>query len=715
MECADSLLIDEDTGPGAEEAEEEEVEEEEAEEEEEEEAVAVLRYEGQITELLVVIAELNRKIDRLTVETIREDDEYLDICSDLSDGPSPDTSPCPCPDQDSSADPDYPGQLAQTLTITGEPCDLSRTLQRVLTGLEDTVRTWKAEIPHRGADPGEGEEAELAHWELVTQTIAEVERELDVDLSPELHEESSQWEAELECLREKNQRLVSRLRETDQELWATGIAVAGIQRERDKLRLKADDLLSCLRDVEQSAAMSSPPGLFTGIVGTITAGSGTISDESEALMNRVSLGTSRRTRDSGSTVERLIRAFQECSSLQDLSRFLQPHGSSVTRLRIRDLGTDADQLRNEECIEAYELLLAMTEAKGSSLCRRLEAGTTAPGELARWRADQDGGFGGQCTADQTAARASTPAENPHGGYSPTAEPQHQVPSEHAPYSLSGEWGDEDEVAGLRGIVARLRLDYSAVRRTILDLGDTPAHLKRYLAVAQDGQAGARSREMLPVPQGLLVTGFSSPPSGAAHRHRKWKKELLQELVTVREEMSWLKGQLSWAKKERRGVEQRLRSQERQSEATILLLTHWQTERDQQLGEQPVAGCVTEETTSGSEAPATCSDQLMSELTAGFSREKQLHNRIKELVMSLEKLIDNNNHEKDQSQELTVELRKTHSNLSMAYRSARKKYESQLSKLEWQVTTMSERQAAQVRALEEKARRLQAELEHTTLL
>ncbi|XP_067872108.1 colorectal mutant cancer protein-like isoform X3 [Heterodontus francisci] len=689
MECLDSLLTAEYT------------------EAEEEEAVTVLHYEEQITELLVVIAELNRKIDRLTVTTIREEDEYLDTCSDLSDSHFLETSTCLYPDQDQSIDSDCPGQTSKITGLTaapfpvaGEPCELSQILHRVLTELEDTVRSRRTEIPHRCSDPAVEEEAALAHWELVTQTIEEVERELGVDLGPELQEERSQWEAELECLREKNQHLIDQLLEKEQELRRATTTLDGIQRERDKLKLK----------------------------------------------------------DPGFVVEQLIQSFQDCSSVQDLFRVLRAHGSNMIRVRIQDSEIDMDQLKNcidewkrhndrlsvvlqeckgdcetlsillgkhesngtalrlalqysEECIDAYGLLLAEAETKGSSMRRQLEARNRIPEELAHWCMDKDGRIGSEGTEGEMGADASTPAENVHGIYSLTADAQYRVPSEHTQQSISGEPRVDDISTRLRGDVARLRVSYAAVMQTILELGDTPPHLKRYLPTSWDGEARSRSSEIVATAKCLVMPGISACSPGTVHQHKKGKKEVLQELMIARDEMSWLKGQLSSVRKERKELEQSLRSQESREEGAILLLAHWQAERDECLGEQAIASCIKEETAPASEALAIRSDQLVPELTAASTREKQLRERIEELVTSLEKLIRNNNTWKDQSEELTSELRKTHSNLSTAYRNAKKKYENQLSKLESQVSTMSERQATQIQALEEKVKRLQQELEY----
>ncbi|XP_048470309.1 colorectal mutant cancer protein-like [Rhincodon typus] len=135
----------------------------------EEEALTVLHYEEQITELLVVIAELNRKINRLTMSTIREEDEYLDTFSDLSDTPYLENNSFLCPDLGQPTVSDCPGQPCQIPGSTGEPSELSQKLQQVLTELEETVRTRRTEIPQLCADPAEEEQSALTHWQLVTQ------------------------------------------------------------------------------------------------------------------------------------------------------------------------------------------------------------------------------------------------------------------------------------------------------------------------------------------------------------------------------------------------------------------------------------------------------------------------------------------------------------------------------------------------------------------
>ncbi|XP_051893867.1 colorectal mutant cancer protein [Pristis pectinata] len=553
--------------------------------------------------------------------------------------------------------------------LTGEPCDLLRTLHQVLTEIEDTVRTQKAEIPHCG-DGSEEEEAALARWELVTQTIEEVERELDVDLTPELREERKQWEVDMECLREKNQRLREQLHGKDQELRSAMVAVGRIQRERDKLRLKADELLSCLHNVQQSERDPSPPSVVD------RAGSDTIGNEIEASVSK----------DPGFVLEQLMQSFQDSSSIQGFSRFFQVHESNVIGVKIQDSEMEADQLRNsiDEWKERNNLLSrVLQECKGD--CERLsmllgkhESNSTALHLALQYSEDCIEAYG------KLLVRAETTGRQPDAG-----EPE-----------------VDSSVAQLRGDIARLRQGYAAMKRTILNLGDISPDLKRY----QQSEAGPGSCGIMPVVQDLALPGFTSRSPGMLQRLSRGKKELQQDLVTVREDMSWLKSQLSWMKKEKKGLEQKLQSQEPRDEAINLLLTHWQEQRDGWLREDPRTDLVRQETKSASKS-TMCNEQLVSEVTTVSTREKQLRDHIEELATSLGRLIENNNNQKYRSEELATELRKTHSNLCTAFRSTKKKYENQLSKLESQVDAMSERQAAQLQLLEQRLMRLQQKLDH----
>ncbi|XP_060702134.1 colorectal mutant cancer protein-like isoform X1 [Hemiscyllium ocellatum] len=702
----------------------------------EEEALTVLHYEEQITELLVVIAELNRKIDRLTVSTIREEDEYLDTFSDISDSLYFENNTCLHPDPSQPTVSNCPGQPCQLPGSAGEPGELPQKLQQVLTELEETVRICRTEIPLCCADPGEEEQSALAHWSLVTQTIEEVEQELGVDLSPELQEERSQREAELDCLREKNQHLSDQLVQKDQELWRVSSALAGIQQDRDKLQLKADDLLSCLQSLQQNVTTSPPPSPFPSIMDTGTTGCSTINTELQALGNN----------DPGLMVERLIQSFQDCSGIQDIFQFLCRYGSNVSRVRIQDSGREADQLRNcidewksrneqlsrvlkeckgdcewlsmllgrlesndtalrlalqysEECVDVYGLLLAEVQTKGSSLETEISEAQ------ANRCVDRGGRFGRKDMEGLLGEGGGEAAEDVHSIDLPNTDHHHQGPTEYTQRSLAGELEGDNTTNHLRGDIVRLRGSHAAVMRTVLEVGDIPAHLKRYgEGMSQSWESGAAVR-------GLLVPGISAQSPRTVRQHKMEKKEVLQELLTVRDEMAWLKGQLGWVKREKRDLEQRLRLQKSQEEAAILLLAHWQAERDDCLQQQPTPVCSKEETAPEPDVLTMASDQLESELTAVSTRQNELRERAEVLVTSLEKLLRSNHTQKVQSEELASELRKTYSNMSTAYRNAKRKYENQLRKLESQASTMCERQATQTQALEEKVTCLRKVLEH----
>lgn len=96
-----------------------------------------LRYEERITELHSIIAELNKKIDRLQGTTIREEDECSDLRSDLSHSQHEANEDSRSMDQDQTSGPENQSML---VSVDVDTCsDLNSELQRVLTGLENVV------------------------------------------------------------------------------------------------------------------------------------------------------------------------------------------------------------------------------------------------------------------------------------------------------------------------------------------------------------------------------------------------------------------------------------------------------------------------------------------------------------------------------------------------------------------------------------------------
>ncbi|XP_043541476.1 colorectal mutant cancer protein-like [Chiloscyllium plagiosum] len=354
---------------------------------------------------------------------------------------------------------------------------------------------------------------------------------------------------------------------------------------------------------------------------------------------------------------------------------------------------------SEECVDVYGLLLAEVQTKGSSMETEISEAQ------ANRCVDRGGRFGRKDMEGLLGEGAGEAAEDVHSIDLPNTDHHHQGPTEYTQRSLAGEPEGDNSTNHFRGDIVRLRGSHAAVMQTVLEVGDIPAYLKRY------GEGMSQSWESGAAVQGLLVPGISAQSPRTVRQHKMEKKEVLQELLTVRDEMAWLKGQLGWIKREKRDLEQRLRLQESQEEAAILLLAHWQAERDGCLQQQPTTVCCKEETAPEPDVLTMASDQLESELTAASTRQNQLRERAEVLVTSLEKLLRSNHTQKVQSEELASELRKTYSNMSTAYRNAKRKYESQLRKLESQASTMCERQATQTQALEEKVACLSKALEH----
>eukprot|EP00062_Callorhinchus_milii_P013645 gi/632961953/ref/XP_007897043.1/ PREDICTED: colorectal mutant cancer protein-like isoform X1 [Callorhinchus milii] len=675
-------------------------------EEEEDEAVQVLRYEGRITELLVVIAELNRRINRLKYSTFREEDEdeYQDESSDHSDSSCALDVTNRCESQDHSAASGVDQQPQPISPDTDVSQGLSPELQRVLAELEASVHRRRRQIPLGMPDPEKySREAKAAqeHWSLVTQAVAEVERELELEPCPDWSEERSARKSEINDMRERNRCLAAELQEREQELSKAKVTLTAFQGERDRMRQRVQDLSSCLQRMEEET--QSDQHLSD------VRSSGT--DKAEAVANR----------DPHSSMGTLFQTLQCCSTDQDVFRALQTHELNLTKSRIREFETETERLK--QCIDKWRrqnnrLCAVLDECKSdgerlSMLLGKHESNSTAL-QLALQYTEK-------CIEAYSLLLALTETnlkkEATSGPRASAPRAQVQTLDCPAPCDVL-----QDKV-GLKSKIARLRVEHAAVKRTLLELGETPAHLKRYSATTEGGQAKPHRLEIVPTvteQDAGATSGLHWPEPPQRPRKEKW--ELLRDLVDVREEMAELKGQTSLMKRERRDLEQILLCQVPRESAVLLLIEHWRSERDEGMDRPPPFDITGEtvrtskevvgEGADSSQVPGLCNKQLMSDLLDSTKGEKQLKVRAGELAMSLERSIQDSNSQSHTSARLVSDLRNTHSNLSTAYRTAQRKYENQLMKLEFQISAMSERHRAQIAELEQSAKKLQEELDNS---
>ncbi|XP_076141075.1 colorectal mutant cancer protein [Alosa pseudoharengus] len=268
-----------------------------------------LRYEERITELHSIIAELNKKIDLLQGSTIREEDEYSELRSELSHS-----------QQEANEDPDQeqasislPENQSTLVTADMDACsDLNSELQRVLLGLESVVCGRKKSTCSLSVAEVDRHIEQLTtaseHCDLAIKTVEEIEGALGRDFYPSLSEERARWEKELAGLREENESLTTMLCSKEEELNRTKATMSAIREERDRLRRRVRELQTRLQSAQPSGPSS--PGRLTPANRPINPSTGELSTSSSSndipvakVAERVKLS---KTRSESSSTERPV-------------------------------------------------------------------------------------------------------------------------------------------------------------------------------------------------------------------------------------------------------------------------------------------------------------------------------------------------------------------------------------------------------------------------
>ncbi|XP_078735471.1 colorectal mutant cancer protein-like isoform X3 [Lampetra fluviatilis] len=754
---------------------------------------ASLRYEERITELHSVIAELNKKIDRLQGSTIREEDEYLEQESELSASQADGLDDSQSLEQEET--PSLPENQSTMVAADADgSSDLNSELQRVLSGLESAVCGRK----QSGCSISAAAEVERhmdqltaasEHCDLAIKTVEELEGELGQDVYPSVAEERARWEKELAGLRDESAGLAARLCSSEDELGRTRASAAAVREERDRLRRRTR-----LQSVQAAAPAS--PGRLGPTSRAVNPSTGELSTSSSSndlpvakVAERVKLSKTRL--DSGSPADRpvlgseissigvsssvaehLAHSLQDCSNIQEIFQTLCSHGSSVSESKLREFEVEMERLNSriehlksqndlltitleecknnaermsmlvgkhesnstalrlalqysEQCIEAYEALMALAESEQGLILGQFQA--AGVGSVA----EQPSGGGGGSAEDasralrkardgrrvaEAAARALLArldgvcgAPGAVGGAQPweslSSHSQTSTTSSTAS-SCDADLSKEDEQR-LRDYAQQLRADCSAVTLTMLELESV--HLD---ALSCD----VKSR-------------------GDGTRLDLENAVLMQELMAMKEEMAELKAQLYLVEKERKALELKLSTREAQEQAYLVHIEHLKSEVEEQReqrsrslgsggggtgggggggtgarlktpkenGEMLTAAITLAELRS----PLHDND-LANELSDALHREKKLKVRVQELVAALEKLTRSSEIRHQQSAEFVNDLKRANSNLIAAYEKTKKKYQSKVKRLEAQTVSMVERHETQARMLKQRIALLEEE-------
>ncbi|KAG8130833.1 hypothetical protein E2320_017467 [Naja naja] len=695
-----------------------------------------LRYEERITELHSIIAELNKKIDRLQGTTIREEDEYSELRSELSQSQHEVNDDSHSMDQDHTSA-SLPENQSTMVTADIDTCsDLNSELQRVLTGLENVVCGRKKSSCNLSVADVDRHIEQLTtaseHCDLAIKTVEEIEGVLGRDLYPNLAEERSQWEKELAGLREENESLTAMLCSKEEELNRTKATMNAIREERDRLRRRVRELQTRLQSVQ--ATGPSSPGRLTSANRPINPSTGELSTSSSSndipiakIAERVKLS---KTRSESSASDRPVLG-SEISSI-GIFQTLYSHGSAISESKIREFEVETERLNSriehlksqndlltitleecksnaermsmlvgkyesnatalrlalqysEQCIEAYELLLALAESEQSLI-------------LGQFRAAGVGSVGDQTgdesitqmlkrahdcrkTAENAAKALLMKLDGSCGGafavtgcsvqpWESLSSNSHTSTTSSTASSCDTEFTKEDEQR-LKDYIQQLKNDRAAIKLTMLEL---------------------ESIHIDPL-------SYDVKPRGDSQRLDLENAVLMQELMAMKEEMAELKAQLYLLEKEKKALELKLSSREAQEQAYLVHIEHLKSE----------------ECTDGTSASLTLTElksynesELTTELANALRREKKLKGRVQELVSALERLTKSSEIRHQQSAEFVNDLKRANSNLVAAYEKAKKKHQNKLKKLESQMMAMVERHETQVRMLKQRIALLEEE-------
>uniref|UniRef100_A0A672TR16 MCC regulator of WNT signaling pathway n=2 Tax=Strigops habroptila TaxID=2489341 RepID=A0A672TR16_STRHB len=741
-----------------------------------------LRYEERITELHSIIAELNKKIDRLQGTTIREEDEYSELRSELSQSQHEVNEDSRSLDRNSVS---VPENQSTMVTADVDNCsDLNSELQRVLTGLENVVCGRKKSSCSLSVAEMDRHIEQLTtaseHCDLAIKTVEEIEGVLGRDLYPNLSEERSQWEKELAGLREENESLTAMLCSKEEELNRTKATMNAIREERDRLRRRVRELQTRLQSV-QATGPSSPSRLISANR-PINPSTGELSTSSSSndipiakIAERVKLSKTRSESSSSdrpvlgseissigvsSTVaEHLAHSLQDCSNIQEIFQTLYSHGSAISESKIREFEVETERLNSriehlksqndlltitleecksnaermsmlvgkyesnatalrlalqysEQCIEAYELLLALAESEQSLILGQFRA--AGVGSVGDQTGDENitqmlkRAHDCRKTAENAARALLMKLDGSCGGayaitgcsvqpWESLSSNSHTSTTSSTTSSCDTEFTKEDEQR-LKDYIQQLKNDRAAVKLTMLEL---------------------ESIHIDPL-------SYDVKPRGDSQRLDLENAVLMQELMAMKEEMAELKAQLYLLEKEKKALELKLSTREAQEQAYLVHIEHLKSEVEEQK-EQRMRSLSSTSSGSKDKLGKECNDgttaappltlaelrpynesEVTAELTSALRREKKLKARVQELVSALERLTKSSEIRHQQSAEFVNDLKRANSNLVAAYEKAKKKHQNKLKKLESQMMAMVERHETQVRMLKQRIALLEEE-------
>ncbi|XP_077188082.1 harmonin-binding protein USHBP1 [Paroedura picta] len=693
----------------------------------------ILRYEQDITELLLTIASLHGKIEHLQHQKAREDEDFSDLGSDY-------TASLPrCPWRS----PNLALALPPPVSREEGHADLFLDVHKAMTSLENAVLSCRSRIPST--------EVELEGCPQVAEVCQSLGQGLQTfqgdnkELLPQLHsqeeasvtglppEEISKYKREMALYEQRNAALRVALEGKDEALRRSETTLCAYQEERDKLQRKVKELQDAVgrfeNRVDRLASLDQEGGLW-GLQDPVAVAQNLLHcfQRSSSTHPMFSLFSHQgpmetHTKEMDAQVQQLhgfveklkclnqllSAVLQECKSdSEHLSMLLNRQESNTTALHL------AAQY-SERCAEAYEVLWSLTEAQeppGKKSAKDGDVPVTAPGDLG-WVCHEM-----KMAVINEAVRSWRRGDASNEERSGCADFKQ---SSQAPSALKV---DRKEV--LQEYIRRLRAEQASLK---LPASRAPPRADS-VAARINTAIGAKVAEV----QRALC---DVPPMEVASPKME-KSHLVQELQTSREALADLNIQQHLMGKEKQGLELRTYTLKAHEAACLLIIRILQGDCKKSEGQQsgPSGSSSSSSSSSSSDEdlrdyipmrtskgthfcsvpdagrrqPAAEPGAQTMELCQTLARNRELKSQIQSLLRELEEELGDCRVQEMQLTELTRDFFKAHSAMVHAYRNARRKQGAQMHQLETQIGLMSRRQAAHLESLMHTLQKLESQAE-----
>ncbi|XP_060719060.1 colorectal mutant cancer protein isoform X2 [Tachysurus vachellii] len=467
---------------------------------------------------------------------------------------------------------------------------------------------------------------------------------------------------------------------------------------------------------------------------------------------------------SSSVEEHLAHSLQDCSNIQEIFQTLYSHGSAISDNRLREFEVETERLHSriehlksqndlltitleecknnaermsmlmgkyesnatalrlalhysEQCIEAYEILLALTETEHGLVLGQYKVARVSTVESAIFMH-----LPGEQGNEESVPHLLKQAHD----YRKTAE----TAAKDLLVRLDGSCGDLFTVTGCNvqpweSLSSNSHTSTTSSTTSSCDTDfskEDEQRLKDYIQQLKNDRAAIKLTMLELESVHIDTLRYDIKPCVDSHRLDLENAVLMQELMAMKEEIAEMKAQLYLLEKEKKALELKLSSQETKEQAYLVQIEHLKSELEEQHEQRRRSLSSTGSSTKDKSAKDTSViivSELRSisysdpaaELNNALQKEMKLKLRVKDLVAALEKLTKCSEIRHQQSAEFVNDLKQANSNLVAAYEKAKKKQQNKLKKLESQMMAMVERHETQVRMLKQRITLLEEETSH----